>query len=166
VPYNNGHRSHAKWALRILLTLVEMRNAATAPLHQDLLDQGLVQQLVEFLDTPVPAKADPLYLELRTAALLIISGLCRHRRHAQELFGEAGVSMLGYYLQSSQDALATELGHRELLVAAVDATWCVPPPPLYLFAVFALAPSLPCSLAPLPPCSLALYACLATVLIG
>eukprot|EP00730_Choanoeca_flexa_P007170 TRINITY_DN12289_c1_g8_i4.p1 TRINITY_DN12289_c1_g8~~TRINITY_DN12289_c1_g8_i4.p1 ORF type:complete len:965 (+),score=177.09 TRINITY_DN12289_c1_g8_i4:64-2958(+) len=123
IPHNNGHRSQARLVLRVLLTLMELRTPEAAELHQDLLDQNVLTQLVGFLDDLLPAKADALYIELRTKALQLCSALCQHRSHVQELFGTSGVEMLLPYLKLEASVLDAGLGHRALLIAAVDASW-------------------------------------------
>jgi hypothetical protein len=123
VARNNGHRSQARLVLRCLLTLVELRQPRAADLHQDLLDQDLLTELVDFLDDPLPVKADRLCVELRTLALELCSAMCHGRVHVQELFSTAGVDMLVPYLQASTAALQAGLGHQALLISAIDATW-------------------------------------------
>lgn len=110
-------------ALRLLLRIAEFKSKRAAELQDDLNDQGLVAQLVDFLDDPVPGKADETCLELRYYALLLCSALCCHRQHACELFGKSGVTMLLIYLKDGPQHLVN--CREKLMMAVVDAIWCV-----------------------------------------
>lgn len=103
------------------MSIAEAKSKCAAKLQDDLNDQGLVTQLVLFLNEALPLKADSISVDLKSYALLLCGALCNHRPHARELFGSSGVNMLVLHLQRASEYL--KFGWNSLVTALVDCIW-------------------------------------------
>ena len=116
---NNGRRAHGLLCVKVLFNLA----SEAAEVREDLVDQGVLEQLLSFLDRDALTNADQFDLGVRTEGLNILSTLCDGRLHVKELFGSAGVSMVLEYLAIDPKYFVQGLGHAEATVAAVALVW-------------------------------------------
>jgi len=116
---NNGRRAHGLLCVKALFNLA----SEAAEVREDLVDQGVLEQLLAFLDRDALTNADQFDLGVRTEGLNILSTLCDGRLHVKELFGAAGVSMVLEYLAIDPKYFVQGLGHAEATVAAVALVW-------------------------------------------
>ena len=120
---NNGRRSHALVALQALAAVA--RGGSTRSVMQDLVDQGLLDVLIGFLERPLVPQPDEMELSLRVEALLLLSTLCDGVPHAQELAGSRAVHMLMKLAPRDGSRLGERIGYEELFVSAYDALWSI-----------------------------------------
>ncbi|EDQ88167.1 uncharacterized protein MONBRDRAFT_9503, partial [Monosiga brevicollis MX1] len=116
---NNGHRSLIKYILRSLLALVNDPSPDLLATQHDLLDQGLATLLIDFLDEPLPKRADSIFFDLKMYALMILGALCLRLSDARDQIGARGVETVLAYLRDSQHT------PNALIIASLDALWAV-----------------------------------------
>eukprot|EP00041_Stephanoeca_diplocostata_P026422 m.712524 g.712524 ORF g.712524 m.712524 type:complete len:1004 (+) comp22962_c0_seq1:267-3278(+) len=121
---NNGRRAHLLQGVRALRRLTHHdTDAATADrIVRDFVDQGVIDQLVLVLHQEVDG-ADSFDLSIREEALHSLARICASDVHNKELFGEAGVSMLMRYLNINPEIFARGIGHKGVVLAAIDLAW-------------------------------------------
>jgi hypothetical protein len=120
---NNGRRAYAYWALRTLCTLSRGQGDGANAAQQDLIDQGLLQRLQDYLRFAVPDEADEMFLKVRAEALRLCGALCKGRPEVQLLFGAEGAAVLVPYLQCDPALMEGQAGRKQLQLAALDASW-------------------------------------------
>lgn len=120
---NNGRRAYAYWALRTLCTLSRGQGDAANVAQQDLIDQGLLQRLQDYLRSAVPDEADEMFLKVRAEALRLCGALCKGRPEVQLLFGTEGAAVLVPYLRCDPALMEGQAGRKQLQLAALDASW-------------------------------------------
>ena len=123
VVINNGRRVYAYWSLRTLCTLARCEDTAACAAQQDLIDQGLLPRLQDYLRAVVPDEADAMFLKVRAEALRLCAALCKGRPAVQSLFGADGAAVLVPYLSCDPALMEGQAGRKQLQLAALDATW-------------------------------------------
>ncbi len=116
---NNGRRAHGLLCVKVMYNLV----SAVKDIRNDLLDQGVLEVLLKFLDRGALEEADQFDLAIRIEALNVLSVLCEDTPHVQELFGSRGVQILIEYLRVPPQYFDRGLGHAEACTAAVALVW-------------------------------------------
>lgn len=121
---NNGRRAHLLQGVRAMRRLVHhgTDSAAGDRVVRDLVDQGVMDQLVFVLHQDLEG-ADSFDLSIREEALYSLARICATDFHNKELFGENGVSMLMRYLDINPEHFARAIGHKEVVLAAIDLAW-------------------------------------------
>jgi hypothetical protein len=116
---NNGRRAHGLLCVKTLFNLA----ADAAEVREDLVDQGVLDQVLSFLDRGALTSADAFDLAVRTEGVNILTSLCEGELHVKELFGTTGVSTVLEYLSIEPKYFHQGLGHAEATVAAVALVW-------------------------------------------
>ena len=119
---NNGRRSQLLQCLRTIRSLAY--SAAGEKFVVDLCDQGAIEQLLEILAVGEPAGVDRFDLAIWQEALLLVSKICETEFHFKELLGDTGLETTLKFIRIDPGLFAADLGHKAVVLSAVDLVWC------------------------------------------
>ncbi|XP_048380327.1 cilia- and flagella-associated protein 69-like isoform X2 [Stegostoma tigrinum] len=122
-----GGRGSKKAQMRYCIRLLRsMASLGEELINQNLLDQGIISQLLDILKIIInsPEKETQINLDMQTDILISLSSICENDTHRKELFGAFGVDILVNLLKIDPNKFYSGKGHNKLILATVDCIWC------------------------------------------
>lgn len=125
--HGTGGRGNKKAQMRQCLHLMRsVLSTEDNAVLQDMSDQGAIHQLLGVLNTAFTRSVDEydeVEIEMQSDILFILSCLCDGDVHRKDLFGVQGVDMVVHYFKTDTKLINSGLGHRKLLLTAIDSAW-------------------------------------------
>jgi len=124
--YGIGGRGSKRAQMRYCARLLQcMASSGDELVLQDMVDQGLLSQLICILDSSSSTQDenDEIDIQIQCDLLLIVASICESDIHRKELFGDAGVIMLVKFLAFHATDVISPLGLHKLVLAAADCIW-------------------------------------------